>query len=458
MPGIHELPVKTLVKLIHKRELMVSELLDAFIRRIGIVNPQINALINTNFHAARQKAFEADKKLKKSNFLPAPLFGIPFTAKDLYCVPNFIVTIGTKGLANTVCHQETTVITRLTEQGSILLGMTNTPEMGVSLETDNLVYGRTNHPINQTYSSGGSSGGEAALIASYGSPMGLAGDHGGGARYPAHCCGVFTLRPSLGRLPQTGSLISRRGWVALTCRIAPMTHNIDDLEILFHAIQGGDGLDPYAERPEPVKNIFLKKETRIAYLVDKHFSAFDPAIPAAIERICKQVLQDGMQVETIETTLFEEGFIIAKQLFQADAGQGLKNLLKNLGTTESSSQMKVWLDQQPKEPMPLNKYLALLANWDEYKIKFLQLFQTYDVLLCPVSSQCALPHGETLQQNVVWSLIRYTASITLTECPVVVVPCGFNQQQLPIGMQIITKPWKDELALAMAKRITSILE
>jgi len=457
MSEIYELSVKTLVKLIHNRELTVSEVLNAFIRRIDIVNPQINALINTNFDTARQLAFTADQKLKNSNFLPAPLFGVPFTAKDLYCVPNFIVTFGTKGLANTVCHQETTVITRLIEQDSILLGLTNTPELGVSLETDNLVYGRTNHPTNPAYSSGGSSGGEAALIASYGSPMGLAGDHGGGARHPAHCCGVFTLRPSLGRLPQTGSLIPRRGWVALTCRIAPMTHNIDDLEILFHAIQGSDGFDPYAERPEPHKNISLQKETRIAYLVDKHFSAFDTAIPATIERICKQLLQDDMRVETIETSLFEEGFTIAKQLFQADAGHGLKNLLKNLGTAEISPQMKVWLDQQPEEPMPLDKYFALWARWDEYKLKFMQLFQTYDVLLCPVSPQCALPHSATLQQDVVWSLIRYTASITLTECPVVVMPCGFNQQQLPIGMQIITKPWKDELALAMAKRIMDIL-
>lgn len=137
MSEIHTLSVKALVKLIHKRELMASEGLDAFIRRVDIVNPQINALINTNFDNAKQLAFEADQKLKNSNFLSAPLLGIPFTVKDLYSIPDFMVTFGTKGLADTVCHQETTVITRLVEQGSILLGLTNTPELGVSLETDN---------------------------------------------------------------------------------------------------------------------------------------------------------------------------------------------------------------------------------------------------------------------------------------------------------------------------------
>lgn len=457
MSEIYELSVQKLATLIQKRELMVSEILDAFIRRITMVNPHINALVKDNFAAARSAALIADQKLKNLNFVPPPLFGIPFTVKDLYSVANLIITCGTTGLVNTLCHQETTVINRLIQQGCILLGLTNTPEMGVSLETDNLVYGRTNHPINQTYSSGGSSGGEAALIASYASPMGLAGDHGGGARHPAHCCGVYTLRPSLGRLPQTGSLIPKRHWVALTSRIAPMTHYIDDLEMLFHTIQGGDGLDPYAERPRPLKSTTLKKNTTVAYLVEPNFSTFDPAIPVAIERICGQLSQDGMQVETVETTLFEEGFLIAQQLFQADAGQGLKKLLDNLGTKEFSIQMKSWLDQLPQEPLPLSQYLTLWASWDEYKIKFLRLFQSYDVLLCPVSPQCALPHGDTLKPNVVWSLIRYTASITLTECPVVVVPCGFNHQQLPIGMQIITKPWADELALAMGKRISNIL-
>jgi amidase len=457
MSDIHELSVTALTKLIRNRELLVSEVLDAFIRRIAVVNPQINALINTNFDAARQLACEADHKLKKTDCLPGPFFGIPFTVKDLYCVPNFIVTFGTKGLANTICHQETTVISRLAEQGSILLGLTNTPEMGVSLETDNLVYGRTNHPLNPLYSSGGSSGGEAALIASGGSPMGLAGDHGGGARHPAHCCGVFTLRPSLGRLPQTGTLLPRRGWVALTCRIAPMTRDIDDLEMLFHAIQGGDGLDPYAERAAVDETISISKATRIAYLVDKHFSTCDPAIPAVMESVCQQLLQDGMQVDTIETDLFEEGFGIAKQLFQADAGLGLKKMLKTWGTTEFSPQIQAWLDQQVDKPLSLEHYFVLWAKWDEYKIKFLQLFQTYDVLLCPVAPECALPHGETLKKNVVWSLIRYTASITLTECPVVVMPCGVNRQQLPIGMQIIAKPWQDEVALGMAKHIVHLL-
>lgn len=457
MSAIHELSVNALNKLIHNRELTVSDVLEAFIRRIDFVNPQINALIKTNYSMARELALIADKKLKNSSFTPSNLFGIPFTVKDLYSVPNLIVTIGTKGLEHTTCHQETTVISRLIQQGCILLGLTNTPEMGVSLETDNLIYGRTNHPLNQGYSSGGSSGGEAALIASRASPMGMAGDHGGGARYPAHCCGVYTLRPSLGRLPQTGSLIPRRTWVALTCRIAPMTHNIDDLEILFHAIQGGDGLDPYAERPVPIKHISLKKEGRVAYLVDQKFSSFDSAIPDAIERTCNLLIKDGIPVKTVETSLFDEGFLIAKQLFQADAGHGLKKLLDKLGTNVFSPQMKVWLAQQPQEPLSLSQYLTLWASWDEYKTKFLQLFQSYDVLICPAAPQCALPHGETLKQNVVWSLIRYTASITLTECPVVVVPCGFNQQGLPIGMQIITKPWKDELALAMAKRIDKIL-
>ncbi len=456
MSDLNQLSIKDLIKLIHQRELTVSDLLEAYICRIDLVNPKINALVQSNFSAAREAAFAADQKLQRANFTPHPLFGIPFTAKDLYSVPNYVVTFGTQGLTNKVCQHKNTVIARLLDQGCIFLGLTNTPEMGVSLETDNLVYGRTNHPLNQAYSSGGSSGGEAALIASHASPMGIAGDHGGGARYPSHCCGVFTLRPSLGRLPQTGCVVPKRGWVALTSRIAPMTNHIDDLEILFHTIHGGDGFDPYAERPLPQPKQIADKNIRVASLVDPQFTDIDPAIPGIIEQLCHQMPQQGIHVDIIETSLFKEGISIAQRLFQADAGRGLRTLLSEIGTTALSQQTQTWLDQQPQDPLSMEQYASLWAEWDEYKIKFLTLFQNHDILICPASPQCALPHGQTLKHNAIWPLIRYTASLTLTECPVVVIPYGCNQQQLPIGIQVIAKPWSDELALAAARKISQL--
>ncbi|MCW8397883.1 amidase family protein [Legionella sp. PATHC038] len=164
MPELNQLSVKTLAKLIRRRELTVSELLESFVREIERVNPIINALVQTDFSVARQAAFEADQKLKDTHFIPDELFGIPFTAKDLYAVPNHIVTFGTQGLMNTLCHQETTVISRLMRKGSIFLGLTNTPELGLSLEIDNLVYGRTNYPLKPDYSSGGSSGGRLCSL------------------------------------------------------------------------------------------------------------------------------------------------------------------------------------------------------------------------------------------------------------------------------------------------------
>lgn len=458
MTDITTLPIIQLIPLIHQRELSITTLLEAYIKHIEDINPKINALVQFSWAAAQEAAQHADLQLKKSQFTPGLLFGIPFTAKDLYSVPNYIVSCGTQGLAQTVCSQETTVIQRLIRQGSILLGLTNTPEIGVSLETDNLVYGRTNHPLNNAYSSGGSSGGEAALIAAYGSPLGIGGDHGGGARHPAHCCGIYTLRPSLGRLPQTGTLIPKRGWVALTGRIAPMSRSADDLEIVLQALQGGDGLDPYAERWIPQKKENLTQNIRIANLIDSKFSDFDPAIPHAIEETCKQLTQQNVSITTLSTSIFEEGFTIAKQLFQADAGNGLQKLLDKLGTKEFSPQLQAWLDGQPKESLTVDQYLVLWAKWDEYKIAFLKLFQNYDVILCPVAPQCALPHGATIQPQALWPLIRYTSSISLTECPVVVAPCGYNHLQLPIGVQIIAKPWHDELALATAKKISYALE
>lgn len=148
----------------------------------------------------------------------------------------------------------------------------------------------------------------------------------------------------------------------------------------------------------------------------------------------------------------------AKKLFQADAGESLKNLLTFFNTNLYSPALESWLAEQPIQPLAIESYLKLWADWDNYKIKFLTLFQQYDAIFSPVAPQCALPHGQTLEAQMVWSLIRYTASITLTECPVVTLPCGKNAGGFPIGIQIITKPWADELALSIAELLENALQ
>ena len=140
---------------------------------------------------------------------------------------------------------------RLDEAGGILLGLTNTPELGTSIETDNLLYGRTNNPIDPTRTPGGSSGGGAALVKAKGLPFVIGSDFGGGSRNTAHCCGLFAHRPSLGRVSTAGYLLGCSGMKGQMCRVAPLARSVRDLELVFAVIGGRDVDDAKTDGVEP---------------------------------------------------------------------------------------------------------------------------------------------------------------------------------------------------------------
>jgi amidase len=192
-----------LAQAIRSKKVSAVEVVNAYLQRIEEVNPTLNAVVQLTADAARAQAREADAAQARGEG-KGPLHGVPITIKDMIETAGVICTSGTKGRASCVPPRDATIVARMHAAGAIILGKTNTPELGVAPETDNLVYGRTNNPYDLSRTPGGSSGGEGAITAAGGSPLGLGSDGGGSIRIPAHCCGIVGIKPTSGRVPRTG--------------------------------------------------------------------------------------------------------------------------------------------------------------------------------------------------------------------------------------------------------------
>jgi len=259
-----------LARLIRAREASSTEVVEAHLQRIERANPELNAIVTLRAEQALDEAGRIDRTLGEAPGLP--LDGVPFTVKDLIATAGMRTTAGTPFLERFVPRLDATAVARLRTAGAILIGKTNCPEWGMFGYTRNSLFGETRNPVGPV-TPGGSSGGEAAAIAARCSPLGLGTDFGGSVRWPAHCTGIFALRPTAGRVPCTGQLpapslqepllpneVTLQGRVQV---VGPLARSVDDLELALRLIAGPDGLDPFAV-PAPIADSGRAATTRAA--------------------------------------------------------------------------------------------------------------------------------------------------------------------------------------------------
>src|SRR5215475_3124085 len=233
MPSLHYASISDAVSLLRAKQISPLELVESELSRIAALQPTLNAFVHLDADGARSAAESASKQITQSNSL-GPLHGIPLTVKSCLEVAGWPVPAGSLLRTKEVPSRSAPIVERLRAAGAILLGNTNTPEFLMAYETDNRVSGRTSNPWNPLYSSGGSSGGEAAAIASGCSFGGIGSDGGGSIRVPAHFCGIYGLKPTPGRIPATGHIppgSSSFGWIGV---VGPMARTVADLRILFN--------------------------------------------------------------------------------------------------------------------------------------------------------------------------------------------------------------------------------
>src|SRR5277367_4544494 len=253
MPELTFLSAVSMAEQIRLKTLSPVELVEAHLFRIEKLNPRLNAFVQVDAERARHQASKAEAAVMRGESL-GPLHGVPVSIKSSIDVAGMHCEAGTELRAGHVAEKDAPLVTRLRQAGAIILGITNTPELLMAWETDNLLYGRTNNPWDLERTAGGSSGGEAAAIAAGMSAGGVGSDGGGSIRVPAHFSGICGLKPTPGRIPSTGHFPPSGGPFALIGVVGPMARTLGDLKALFEVMQGPDDGDP-SSAPVPLRKI-----------------------------------------------------------------------------------------------------------------------------------------------------------------------------------------------------------
>ncbi len=445
-----------LARAIRAKEVSSEEVVDAHLQRIEDVNSKLNAVVQLAADVARAQAREADAALAQGH-AKGPLQGVPITIKDNIETAGLICTGGTKGRASFVPTEDATVVARMRAAGAILLGKTNMPELGLAFETDNLVYGRTNNPYDLLRTPGGSSGGEAAIIAAGGSPLGLGNDMGGSIRLPSHCCGIAGIKPTTGRVPKTGHFPYPTGWLDPLWQTGPMARFVEDLILTLPIIAGVDWHDPTAI-PTPLgdpKKVDLKS-LRVAFYTDNGIMSPAPEIVEAVKKTAKVLSDAGMTVEEDRPEGIEHSFDIFLRLGAADGYAGVESLLKMVGTTEMHPWIESMSEFSREAVLTTAEFGGLMLEWARFRSSMLSFMKKYDIIICPVHAFAAMPHGAIMAlENLAGT--SYTIAYNLTGWPGVVVRGGTSPEGLPIGVQVVARPWREDVALAVAQYVETVL-
>jgi amidase len=339
--------------------------------------------------------------------------------------------------------------------GAIVLGKTNCPELGWAWESDNLIYGRTDNPYDLSLSPGGSSGGEAAIISAGGSPLGLGSDAGGSVRFPAHCCGLAAIKPTSGRVPRTGHFPGPGGMLDALWQIGPLARFVEDLTLALGIISGVDWQDA-AVVPMPLANpetVDIRK-LRVAFHTDNGIVSPTRETADAVKKAASALADGGATVEEARPPGIEQTYNIYLALFSADGGAGIEALLEAAGTTRFDPLMQRVLEIQRAHAMSTADFGALVVRWDAFRATLLAFLENYDALLCPVCAFPGMVHGSTYDRLPSFS---YTMTYNLTGWPGAVVRVGTSAEGLPIGVQIVARPWREDVALAAAQHLETAL-
>ncbi len=432
--------VSKLIKAIRDREISSEELVQCCLERIGKVNPQLNAVVQLSPDQALARAKEADAALARSEIW-GPLHGIPMTIKDSLDTAGVISTGGTVGRAQFVPEKDATVVARLKGAGAILLGKTNTPELTLSFETDNAIYGRTNNPYDVTRSPGGSSGGAAAIVAAGGAPFDIGSDYGGSIRLPSHFCGIAGIKPTSGRVPRTGHIIPYAAGAADAYQqLGPMARTVGDLALLLPIIAGPDWQDPaIVPMPWLDSHAVQLKHLRVTFHTDNGAMTPIPEIIETVTQVAHALEPYVAFVEEKRPERLGETWELWSALHGADGGQGVRDILRQAGTA---------VEDRESTAVSGEEFGDRIRAVDQFRSQMLAFMSNYDVMICPTNTNVAIKHG-TLDDHMAG--FSYTATYNITGWPGAVVRAGTSAEGLPIGVQILGCPWCEDIVLAVAQ-------
>jgi fatty acid amide hydrolase len=491
------MPAASLVQLIAAGELSSAEVVEAHIERIEAVNPALNAVVVKRFAEARAEAHAADQRRSRGEPL-GPLHGVPVTVKEALDLAGTPSTAGLTARAHRRMPSDAPSVAALRAAGAIVLGKTNVAQLLLAFESDNPVYGKTSNPWNPGRTAGGSSGGEAAIIAAGGVPLGLGTDIAGSVRIPAAFSGIVGFKPTNGRVPDSGTLSVPLGQQAIPSQVGVLARTVGDVALGMNVLNGAG-----SEFVVPLAAINPEHDLvglRVAVYTDDGTFTVAPAVRRAVQEAAELLRARGARVSSWAPPNVPEAFALWFGLTTADGARGLRRLvgrdplvpslrtlLQRMGTPRPLARLldaALRASGQASSTMILrhvghhdtDHYWRLVAAQQSYRERFRSALDEapggpFDLILAPGAALPALPHGAgggpvgTLgAYTLLYNLLGYPAGVV----PVTRVQPGEESERaggrdlveqaareiergsagLPIGVQVVARPWQDHLALA----------
>lgn len=493
-----------LAALIARRDISSLEAVQAHIARIEEVNPRLNAVVVRRYEQACAEAKAADERLDRGE-PPAPLLGVPLTIKESLDLEGTPSTAGLPSRAGVLADQDDPYVAALRAAGAIVVGKTNVSQLLLYVESDNPLYGRTNNPWNLERSCGGSSGGQAAIIAAGGSPLGLGTDIGGSLRSPATFCGIASLKPTAGRLPDQGRYSMPIGQRAIVSQVGVLARRVEDVALGLRVLDEDPAVP--AEAPVPLGDPRAVDISRlnVGYYVEDGTFKVAPAVRRAVLLAAELVRDCGAQVTQWAPPDVHQAQDLFFRILSADGARGIKRLLGRDKRDPRIATLELLAARSRPVLFVLDRLLraagqsglaSSLHNFgyrdtDHYwqvvedQLAYRQRFQRaleqadggpFDVLLCPACALPAFTHGSARELVTAGA---YAPLYNVLGYPAGVVPLtrvrpgedlGRPQSRdmveeaarkvevgsagLPVGVQVVARPWREHVALA----VMSVLE
>jgi len=446
-------PAVRQLELLRTGGISVTQLAEAHIAQIERLNPVLNALVDFDADRARAWALQLESTPIAER---GPLHGLPITVKSSIAVAGYRCEIGSTINAGNIPSEDAETVRRLRNAGALILGTTNCPELLMAYETTNLLHGRTLNPWDLERSPGGSSGGEAAAIAAGLSAAGLGSDSGGSVRQPAHFTGICALKPTPGRMPSRGHLPPCVGPFSTVGAIGPMARTVADLSFLFQTIGGQDLLEPgsppiaYAE---PALSDL--RQLTIGVFEDDGLVPVTPETRAAVQAAAAALREAGFRVEEIRPRSLEALRQLWTKLFVQCGAMFYEPTIRSRHHELSPIFLEFLEIAKSLPPLSPAQLLDVWAQLDLLRAETLAELSSHPILLCPVASIPAFRHGERSwlvenQQVAYLDAVRHTQWFNVLAAPAVVLPVGRSPEGLPIGVQVVAQPFRDEIALGVA--------
>lgn len=452
---MHSLPLVEMASLVRSGAVSSLELIEAHLARIEQVNPHYNAFTMVLADQARASARRADQGLKIG-----PLHGVPVTVKDSFDVAGLPTRLGSFFAPEAPAAEDSAVAARFRRAGAIILGKTNTPEFLGSYETDNYITGRCNNPWNVERTPGGSSGGEAAAIASGCSPGGVGSDGGGSVRVPAHFCGIAGLKPTPGRI----SLIGHRPSEASTgiAVAGPMARSAADVRLLFEVLAGYDDRDPLSAPVEfrAARLTQALEQARIGVFETFYETPVQPAVRRAVREAAAALASLGFNVDNFRPEGLERAPNLWSFFFSELPARASKERIAGREAEAHWTYTENLNKLLERPPAAGWQVMESLAARDIMRRKLVEQMRSVPFILMPVSSVVAFPHRErkfTTESRPIglFQAMMSATTFNLLGLPALTIPFSLDEQGMPVGVQIVGRPWEEEALLELGMLLES---